>query len=296
MKILLFGKNGQLGWELQRSLAPLGELTALSSDMPGGNFTRLDEVERAIRNLAPDVIVNAAAYTAVDKAESEPNLARQLNATAPALLAAEANRNGARLVHYSTDYVFDGSGDTPWSETDRPKPLSTYGQTKLEGERAIQQSGCAHLIFRTSWVYGARGGNFARTMLRLAAERDQLNVVDDQIGAPTGADLLADVSAHALRRALQQPHLDGLYHLVADGETSWHEYARFVLESARNAGSTLRVSPNAIQPVSTSEFPTLAQRPMNSRLCTNKLQNTFNLRLPHWKAGVARMLTEILEK
>lgn len=296
MKILLFGKNGQLGWELQRSLAPLGELTALSSDMPGGNFTRLAEVENAIRGLAPDLIVNAAAYTAVDKAESEPELAWQLNAMAPALLAAEAKRNGAWLVHYSTDYVFDGSGNTPWQEADTTNPLNVYGQTKLEGEQAIQQSDCDYLIFRTSWVYGARGGNFAKTMLKLAAERDQLTVINDQFGAPTGADLLADASAHAICGVLQQPSQGGLYHLAAGGETTWHEYAGFVLAFAQRVELTLKVAPQAIQAVPTSNFPTPAQRPMNSRLDTTKLQNTFNLRLPDWKVGVARMLTEILQK
>ena len=224
MKILLFGKNGQVGWELQRSLAPLGELVALDADSRElcGDFTDLDGLVRTVRAVAPDVIVNAAAHTAVDKAESEPELVRTLNALAPAVLAQEAQRCNAWLVHYSTDYVFDGSGDRPWRETDATAPLSVYGATKLEGEQLIRQAACRHLIFRTSWVYGARGGNFAKTMLRLAQERDRLTVIDDQIGAPTGADLLADVTAHALRTARQQPELSGLYHLVAAGETSWH--------------------------------------------------------------------------
>ena len=239
MQILLFGKGGQVGWELQRSLASLGELIALDLDsrQQCGDFTRLDDIAHTVRAIAPDVIVNAAAYTAVDKAESEPELVRTINALAPGILAREARKLGSWLIHYSTDYVFDGSGSKPWVETDPTGPLSVYGSTKLEGEEAIRASGCHHLIFRTSWVYAARGGNFARTMLRLAQERERLTVVDDQIGAPTGADLLADVTAHAIRTALQQPELSGLYHLVAGGETSWHGYACFVLNlssSSRN--------------------------------------------------------------
>jgi len=296
MKILLLGKDGQLGWELQRSLAPLGELIALGPETPGGDYTRLDDVRQAVRDIAPDIIVNAGAHTAVDKAESEPDLARQLNTIAPAMLAEEAQRLGAWLVHYSTDYVFDGSGSTPWVETDATNPLSVYGQTKVDSETAIQQSGCKHLIFRTSWVYAARGGNFAKTMLRLAQERDALTVINDQIGAPTGADLLADVSAHAVRQALQKPELAGLYHLVAGGETSWHGYARYVLTLAQKHGVVLKLAPESITPVATSAFPTAATRPHNSRLDTQKLQAAFNLALPNWQAGVARMLTEILEK
>lgn len=298
MKILLFGKGGQLGWELQRSLAPLGEVVALDWDSTNlcGDFTNLDGIADTVRSVMPDVIVNAAAHTAVDKAESEPALARTMNALAPGILAREAQRRGAWLLHYSTDYVFDGSGNTPWQETDNTGPLGVYGQTKLEGDEAVRASGCLHLIFRTSWVYGARGNNFAKTMLRLAQEREQLTVIDDQIGAPTGADLLADVSAHALRMAMQKPELSGLYHLVAAGEATWHAYASFVLDFARRAGIELKVGPEAIIPVPTSAFPTPAKRPHNSRLDTRKLQNTFGLRLPHWQAGVARMLSEILEK
>ncbi|MGB9093870.1 MAG: dTDP-4-dehydrorhamnose reductase [Gallionella sp.] len=298
MKILLFGKTGQVGWELQRSLAPLGELVALDSASHEmcGDFADPAELARTVRKVAPDVIVNAAAYTAVDKAESEPELARTVNALAPGALAEEALRANAWLVHYSTDYVFDGGGDQPWRESDPTAPLNVYGATKLEGEQLIQQSGCRHLILRTSWVYGARGGNFIRTMLKLARERDSLNVIDDQVGAPTGADLLADVTAHAIRAAQQRPEVAGLYHLVAGGEISWHGYARFVIDYAARSGLDIKAAPDAINAVPTSVFPTPARRPHNSRMDTAKLKNTFGLYLPDWQFGVARMLSEVLEK
>lgn len=297
MKILLLGKNGQVGWELQRSLAPLGELLALDSRSPDycGDLSDLSGLAATVQRFAPDVIVNAAAYTAVDKAESEPQQAHRVNAEAPAVLAREAKRLNALLVHYSTDYVFAGNGETPWQETDPVAPLSVYGSSKLEGEQAIQASGCAHLIFRTSWVYAARGNNFAKTMLRLARERDSLNVIDDQFGTPTGADLLADVTAHAIRTVRQRPELSGLYHLAAAGETTWCRYARFVLEQAQAAGVDLKVTPAMVGAITTDAYPTPAKRPNNSRLNTQKLQNAFVLRLPEWQAGVARMLTEILE-
>ncbi|WP_374247047.1 dTDP-4-dehydrorhamnose reductase [Zoogloea sp.] len=297
MKILLLGKNGQVGWELQRSLAPLGEVVALDHDgAPGlsGDFAQPESLAATVRAVAPDLIVNAAAHTAVDKAESEPDLARAINALAPGVLAREAAALGALLVHYSTDYVFDGSGRAPWVEDAPTGPLSVYGATKLEGEDAIRASGCRHLIFRTSWVYAARGGNFAKTMLRLAAERDALTVIDDQHGAPTGAELLADVTAHAARMTLVSPHLAGTYHLAAAGETTWHGYARHVIEFARARGVAIKVAPDAIRPVPTGAFPTPAKRPANSRLDTRKLQDAFRLVLPAWQRGVERMLTEIL--
>ena len=296
MKLLLLGKGGQLGWELQRSLAPLGELVALSSDSTefDADFSRPEQLAETVLKVRPDVIVNAAAHTAVDKAESEPELARKLNAMSPGVVAAAAQQIGALMVHYSTDYVFDGSGSRPRLETDATGPLSVYGRTKLEGEQLVAQQCARHLIFRTSWVYAARGGNFAKTMLRLAKERERLTVIDDQFGAPTGAELLADVSAHAIRDTLRDAGKTGLYHLVAGGETTWHGYARFVLEQARVAGVELKASPDAVDAVPTSAFPTPAIRPHNSRLNTAKLQSTFGLALPHWQAGVARMLREIL--
>ena len=297
MKILLFGKNGQLGWELQRSLALLGDVVALGSDSPEplrANFLEPQSLATTVRAIAPQVIVNASAHTAVDRAETEPELARVINATAPGAISREAAACGAWLVHYSSDYVFDGSGSTPWVEDSPTGPLSVYGSTKLEGEQLIRESGCQHLIFRTSWVYATRGNNFAKTMLRLARERDRLTVIDDQIGAPTGADLLADLTALALRKARRRPDVAGTYHAVAAGETSWHGYAKHVIAFARAAGQPIKVADDAIEPVASSAFPTPAKRPRNSRLNTDKLRATFRVTLPPWQAGVERMLAEVL--
>ncbi|PIT75858.1 dTDP-4-dehydrorhamnose reductase [Limnohabitans sp. G3-2] len=296
MKILLLGKNGQVGWELQRSLAPLGEVLALDRHSTPwcGDLSQPERLAQTVRDLRPDVVVNAAAHTAVDKAESEPELARCLNATAPAALAKAAAEVGAWLVHYSTDYVFNGQGDQPWQEGGATAPLSVYGQTKLEGEQAIAAACAKHLVFRTSWVYAARGGNFAKTMLRLAAERERLTVIDDQHGAPTGADLIADVTAHAIRCVLQQQDLAGVYHLVAAGETTWHGYASHVIATARQIKPDLALQVKEVAPVSTASFPTPAQRPLNSRLSTHKLQQSFGLVLPPWQQGVDRMLAEML--
>jgi dTDP-4-dehydrorhamnose reductase len=278
MKILLFGKNGQVGWELQRALAPLGEVIALDADSAlSADFSNPESLAATVRAVAPQWIVNAAAHTAVDKAESEPELARAINAGAP-----------------GPDYVFDGSGSAARAEDAPTGPLGVYGATKLEGEELIRASGCQHLIFRTSWVYAARGGNFARTMLKLAQERDALKVIDDQIGAPTGADLLADLSAHAIRSVALQPQLGGTYHAVASGHTSWHGYAVHVVENARARGLPIRVASGAIAAVPTSAFPTPARRPANSRLDTGKLRNSFGLQLPDWQRGVDRMLAEVL--
>ena len=301
MKTLLFGRGGQVGWELQRSLSVLGEVIALDFDAAQnpqglcGSFSDLAGLAETVRAVQPDVIVNAAAHTAVDKAESEPDFARSLNALAPAVLAAEALKLNAWLVHYSTDYVFNGSGSAPWQETDATGPLSVYGVTKLEGEQAVATNP-KHLTLRTSWVYAARGGNFAKTMLRLANERESLTVIDDQFGAPTSAELLADVTAHAIRAAIVKPELAGLYHCVAGGETNWHGYAKFVLQTAQALGHSLKAGPEQVAPTSTASYPTPAQRPLNSRLNTTKLREAFGLTLPHWQTGVARMLTEITGK
>ncbi|WP_145578431.1 dTDP-4-dehydrorhamnose reductase [Yersinia alsatica] len=296
MNILLFGKSGQVGWELQRSLALLGNLIAIdyTSHDYCGDFSNLNGIIATIREIKPDVIVNAAAHTAVDKAESEPSLAELLNATCVEVIAKEAETIGAILVHYSTDYVFDGSGIRPWEEQDEPLPLNTYGKTKLSGELAIQKFCSRYLIFRTSWVYAARGNNFVKTMLKLAAERIELSIINDQYGAPTGAELLADCTAHAIRSVYINSELFGLYHLVASGETTWSEYASFVFSEAKKNGIELAI--NNIKTIPTSLFPTPAKRPKNSRLNTKKFQDSFNLVLPDWTVGVKRMLSEILEK
>ncbi|MCD6079240.1 MAG: rfbD [Ramlibacter sp.] len=297
MKILLFGRNGQVGWELQRSLAPLGELVALGSsaqDGLDGDFRDPAAVARTVRSVRPDAVVIAAAYTAVDKAESEPELARTVNALAPAAIAEAARAVGAAVVHYSTDYVFDGSGTRPWREDDPTGPLSVYGRTKLEGEQAIAAAQPLHLILRTSWVYGARGGNFAKTMLRLARERERLTVIDDQFGAPTGADLLADLTAHALPALQADAGKAGIYHVAAAGETTWNGYARFVVAHAQRRGDIVKAGPDQVEAVPTTAFPTPARRPHNSRLSTARFRAAFDLTLPPWEQGVARMLDEIL--
>jgi dTDP-4-dehydrorhamnose reductase len=295
MKILLLGKNGQVGWELQRALAPLGELIALGRQE--ADLEDHESLRRIVRDTQPGAIVNAGAYTAVDKAESEPDKARRINAEAPGVLAEEARRLNAWLVHYSTDYVFDGRKSSPYDENDEAGPLSVYGRTKLEGEQAIGHAGPAHLIFRTSWVYAARGGNFAKTMLRLAKERDQLKVVADQHGAPTSAELIADVTALALYRALQAgdaaQSLSGTYHLAAAGETSWHGYAQHVIAAARARGVALKAAPEAVLPIGTEAYPTPAARPKNSRLNTAKLSGAFGLQLPDWRYHVQRLMDEI---
>ncbi|MEP6789834.1 MAG: dTDP-4-dehydrorhamnose reductase [Ramlibacter sp.] len=288
MNILLFGKTGQVGWELQRSLACIGVVTAPGrSGIPCGDLADPQGVATTIRQLRPDVVVNAAAYTDVDRAEREPLLARTVNALAPGAMALAAHEVGARMVHYSTDYVFDGSGQRPWFETDLPAPLNVYGTTKLEGERRVA-SGCArHLIFRTSWVYSGKEGNFARKILGLALERDSLQVVDDQIGAPTPADLIADITASALRDA---PGMEGIYHLAARGETSWYGYARLVVQAATSAGLPVRAGLDALTPVPSSAYPAAARRPLNSRLDTARLRAAMTVELPDWRDGINRML------
>lgn len=292
--ILLLGKDGQVGWELQRALAPLGRLIA-----PGFaecDLANPDQLRAMVRAVRPAIIVNAAAYTAVDKAESEPDLARTINSIAPGILAEETKKLGAWLVHYSTDYVFDGTKPGAYSEDDVPSPLSVYGATKLEGEQAIRQADCRHLIFRTSWVFAARGGNFAKTILRLARERETLKIVGDQFGAPTSAELLADVTALCLRDVLKPggETLQGLYHLVAGGETNWHGYARFVLERAAKLGCTLKCRAENVESIPTDGYPLPARRPANSRLDTSKLKREFGLYLPDWTYHAGRMLAETL--
>ncbi|PHM25742.1 dTDP-4-dehydrorhamnose reductase [Xenorhabdus ehlersii] len=293
MNILLFGKTGQVGWELQRALAPLGNLIApdVHSKDYCGDFRNPEGVAESVRKIRPDVIVNAAAHTAVDKAELDPEFAQLLNASSVAAIAKVAAEIGAWVVHYSSDYVFPGTGDTPWRETDATAPLNVYGETKLAGEKALQDNCEKHLIFRTSWVYAGKGNNFAKTMLRLAKERTELSVINDQYGAPTGAELLADCTAQAIRVALKNPGVAGLYHLVAGGTTTWHDYAALVFDEARNAGIELALS--KLNAVPTSAYPTPARRPNNSRLSTEKFQRNFDLILPHWETGVKRMLNEL---
>lgn len=296
-KVLLIGKNGQLGFELQRSLATLGELVAVGS--AECDLADAEAIRSLVRSVRPRIIVNAAAYTAVDKAESDAELAMAVNARAPGILGEEAARVGAWVIHYSTDYVFDGQSESPYTETDATNPLGVYGRSKLEGEQALQRALAQHLIFRTSWVVGPHGGNFAKTMLRLAAERDHLKVVADQWGAPTSATLLADMTAQVIR----QVHMDGetnfpfgLYHLTASGETNWCEYARFVIAAAQIAGKPLRLGPAEVMPIATAEYPTPARRPANSRLSTEKFRTTFGLPLPHWEDGVRQVLQQVFKQ
>ena len=295
MKLLLLGPSGQLGWELRRALAPLGQVVTAQRDA-GADLSQPHTLSRLLDNVRPQIIVNAAAYTAVDRAEmaQEQDLCVRINAHAPRALAQWAAQHQAMLVHYSSDYVYDGTGSHARREDTPLSPLSVYGHSKAQGDTAIAQSGCRHLILRTSWVYGARGSNFAKTMLRLACERDNLRVIDDQWGAPTGADLLADLSAHMIGQAWLRPDLNGLYHATASGVTSWHGYAHLVLSYAQRRGLTLQVHPEQIQAVATREYPTAAVRPLNSRLDTRKLQAAFNLHLPAWEEGVERMLEEII--
>lgn len=293
MNILLFGKTGQVGWELQRALAPLGNVIALdvhSKDFCG-DFSNPEGIAQTVRRIKPDVIVNAAAHTAVDKAESEQEFAQLLNATSVEAIAKAAAEIGAWVIHYSTDYVFPGDGETPWQETDATAPLNVYGQTKLDGEKALQAHCAKHLIFRTSWVYAGKGNNFAKTMLRLAKDRTELSVINDQVGAPTGAELLADCTAHTIRVAQAKPEVAGLYHLVASNTTTWYDYAALVFEQAREAGIELAIE--KLNAVPTSAYPTPAKRPRNSRLNTEKFQRNFDLVLPSWEAGVKRMLAEL---
>lgn len=293
MKILLLGKNGQVGFELQRSLAPLGDVLALDRNSTShcGDLSNLEGLAETVRVYRPDVVVNAAAYTAVDKAESDAETAHRINALAPEVLSRACAALGAYLVHYSTDYVFNGSGQIPWAETDPTGPLNVYGHSKLAGEQGIAKQGAKHVIFRTSWVYGTEGGNFAKTMLRLAQEREKMTVIHDQFGAPTGAALLADITATALQA---QQRLTGIYHLAAAGETTWFDYAAYVLAQAKFRKPDLKLAVKEFLPVATTEFPTPAKRPLNSRLNCSHLEQALQLKLPAWQTGVDQLLSKIL--
>ena len=297
MKILLLGAKGQVGWELQRSLAPLGDVKAC--DRSSVNLENLDAIRIVVREYAPAIIVNAAAYTAVDKAESEPAKAKAINTDAVAVLADEAKRLNAWLIHYSTDYVFDGDKSGSYVESDETNPQSVYGQTKFDGEEAIRRSGCRHLIFRTSWVYALRGSNFVKTMMRLAKERDELKVVADQFGAPTSASLIADVTALCLynielREEESRDSLSGIYNLVPHGETTWHGFATYVIGNGQERGESFQVPAESIQAITTAEFPVPAKRPANSRLFPGKLEKKFGLSLPQWQVHVDKLMTEIV--
>jgi len=292
MKILLLGSKGQVGWQLARSLSVVGELTALHRDSTAacGDLTQTAALAATIRSLAPDVIVNAAAYTAVDLAEKERDAAFAVNAAACEVLAAEARKLGAWLVHYSTDYVFDGTGERPWKETDATAPVNVYGQSKLAGEQAVAR--CErHVVLRTSWVFDSWGQNFLKSILRAAAQRESLNVVGDQWGAPTRAALIADVTAHVVRRL--SPETAGIYHLAASGQTNWHEYAQLAIEHAVECGMALKTRPGQVHAIATADYPTAARRPANSRLDTSRLRHTFGLSLPAWQDGVRCVVAEL---
>lgn len=297
MKILLLGKNGQVGWELQRSLAPLGEVISLDRNGLNqwcGDLSKLDQIYQTIVDIAPNVVVNASAYTAVDLAETEQDMATLINHVAVGKIAEACAQIKALLVHYSTDYVFDGEGTSLFNETDTLKPLNVYGQTKALGEQAIQNAQCNYLIFRTSWVFAQKGKNFLKTMLALSQQLEELSIIDDQIGAPTSAELIADVSAHAIVQTLRDQTKIGIYHLVASGETSWFEYANYIFEQAKNLGVNLAVQ--QVNPIPTVAYPTPAKRPHNSRLNNQKIQHAFQIYLPDWKEHVRRTVIEVFHK
>ena len=297
MKILLLGKNGQVGWELQRSLAPLGEVISLDRNGLSqwcGDLSNPDQIYKTILEIAPNVVVNASAYTAVDLAETEQDMANLINHVTVGKIAEACAQIKALLVHYSTDYVFDGEGTSIFNETDTLKPLNVYGQTKALGEQAIQNAQCNYLIFRTSWVFAQKGKNFLKTMLALSQQREELSIIDDQIGAPTSAELIADVSAHAIVQTLRDQTKIGIYHLVASGETSWFEYANYIFEQAKNLGVNLAVQ--QVNPIPTVAYPTPAKRPHNSRLNNQKIQHAFQIYLPDWKVHVQRTVIEVFHK
>ena len=295
MKILLLGANGQVGWELERSLAALGQLQSYNKHT--ANLENLYSLKNIIHKNMPDIIVNAAAYTNVDKAESEKSMVNTINYKAVDFLAKESKRINAWFIHYSSDYVFDGKKAGAYTEIDKPKPLSVYGDSKYKGEKSVVESGCKYIIFRTSWVYSARGDNFVKTIIRLGKEKDRLNIINDQIGAPTSARLIADVSSLCLYRLFcnESPakNASGIYHLSASGKTSWYGLAKYVINESKNLGDTFFVNPENIHSISTSEYPLPAIRPHNSLLNTKKICKTFYIHLPHWKDLLKRTLQEI---
>ncbi|MBS9543019.1 dTDP-4-dehydrorhamnose reductase [Morganella morganii subsp. morganii] len=296
MKILLFGKNGQVGWELQRSLAPLGEIIALDSQSNDfhANFLEPEKLSETIEKIQPDIIVNAAAYTAVDNAEKDQENAYTINSDSVCILAKIAKKHNIWLVHYSTDYIFNGNGNNYWKENDKPAPLNIYGLSKLQGEYAIVENCHKYIIFRTSWVYAAKGNNFAKTMLNLGKIRSELSVIDDQYGVPTSAELLADCTCHAIRQALLNPNIAGIYHLVPKGETNWYEYAKLIFNEAKKLNYPLTIE--HLHPIPATQYPLPAKRPYNSRLDTQKFEDTFKLNLPNWKDGVIRLIHELIQE
>lgn len=301
MKLLILGKNGQVGWELQRALQPLGDVLALDRHQDAktqycGDIANFDAIAQIITQFCPDVVVNATAYTAVDKAEADVEQANLINHLAVQHLAEQCKTVSALLIHYSTDYVFDGQGQTAWQETDEKAPQNAYGHTKLAGEIALEQSQAKFINFRTSWVYGTHGNNFIKTMLKLAKSKDELNIIADQIGVPTGAALIADVTAQVIRyydfNPDQHHDLHGHYHLAPQGETSWYDYAQFIFEKARQKGIELQIK--QVEAIPTTAYPTPAKRPLNSRLNTQKLQQTFYIHLPEWQQGVEHAIAEMI--
>lgn len=293
MKILLLGKDGQVGQELQRTLLPLGEVVALGRH--GADLNDLEALHSTLHAHRPDTIVNAAAYTAVDKAESDQDMAAQINCRAVSALAQYAKAHDALLTHYSTDYVFDGAGEDPYTENDTVGPQSVYGATKLAGEQAIIDSGCKALVFRTSWVFSSQGGNFLKTILRLAHTKSSLNVVADQFGAPTSAELIADVTALAICSYRKKQFSEGIYHLSASGTASWYEFARYIVSQASIRGATLQLTADGINAIPARDYPTPAKRPHNSRLNTSKLSQALQLQLPHWTAHTDRAIDQLIK-
>ena len=295
MRLLVTGARGQVGWELSRSLMPLGDVVAL--DRRQGDFSRPELLPGLIRSIKPDVIVNAAAYTAVDKAEREEKLASTINGTAVGVIAEEARKAGILLVHYSTDYVFDGAKQTPYSEEDAPNPINVYGRSKLAGDAAVRQAGGGYVILRTSWVYAGRGHNFLDTILRLASEREELRIVDDQIGAPTCARDIADATALIIRAICQEQaqgqFASGLFNLTASGATSWHGFAKAILEDATRYALLPAQHLPQLKPIPSEEYPTPAARPKNSRLAGDRISKRFGIALPDWKQGLARCIEEM---